>query len=226
MNKTGLNMAAFKRLGSHRKSLVRSGGLLLMALAVMLLFPAAAGAHVTVQPAETVQGRYEVFTVRVPTEKDSATVKVEVRFPEGVDISRFEPKPDWTYQVSKDETGRLTGVVWTAAGAGFGPTEFGEFRMQGRVATSAKELVWKAYQTYADGSVVEWVGAADSDRPASVTTVKAAPAGGADHGHGAAAGGASSGETGGQAQTALYLSIAGLVLGASSLAVSLLRTRK
>ena len=49
--------------------------------------------------------------------------------------------------------------------------------MQGKVDDQAKELVWKAYQTYQDGSLVEWVGAADADKPASVTKVNPAVAG-------------------------------------------------
>ncbi|WP_312859716.1 DUF1775 domain-containing protein [Peribacillus huizhouensis] len=43
--------------------------------------------------------------------------------------------------------------------------------MQGKVADDSKEIVWKAYQTYQDGSVVEWVGAPDAEKPASVTVV-------------------------------------------------------
>ncbi len=56
--------------------------------------------------------------------------------------------------------------------------------MQGKVADDATEIVWKSYQTYQDGSVVEWVGAQDAEKPASVTTVK--PSDGSAHGHGAA----------------------------------------
>lgn len=31
--------------------------------------------------------------------------------------------------------------------------------MEGRVAVDATQIVWKAYQTYEDGTVVEWIGA-------------------------------------------------------------------
>ena len=34
------------------------------------LFSGVASAHVTVQPKETSQGKYEVFTVRIPSEKE------------------------------------------------------------------------------------------------------------------------------------------------------------
>jgi YD repeat-containing protein len=204
--------------------------LLSVCLAAMLLFAGVASAHVTVQPAETTQGKYEVFTVRVPTEKEVATVKVEVKIPEGATVSRFEPKPGWTYELTRDGSGKITSVVWTATGEGLSATEFGEFRMQGKVGNDAKDLVWKAYQTYKDGSVVEWVGADGSDKPASVTKVKPAPAGAADTGgHDT---GASSPEapaaaaSGGASGAPLYLSIAALVLGALALIVSLAKRAK
>ena len=56
--------------------------------------------------------------------------------------------------------------------------------MQGKVDDQAKEIIWKAYQTYQDGSVVEWVGAEDAEKPASVTKVNPAVAG-TTHSHGA-----------------------------------------
>lgn len=191
-----------------------------------LLWAGSAYAHVTVQPNETTQGSYEKFVVRVPTEKEIATVKVEVRFPDSVTISRFEPKPGWTYQLTKDGSGKITGVTRSADGEGLGPTEFGEFAMQGRVADDAREIVWKAYQTYQDGTVVEWVGAAGSDKPASVTEVKPKPAGaGSDsHGHTApasgepAAGGAGSGST-----LSLTVSVAALVVSLLALLLAVRR---
>ncbi|WP_019532822.1 YcnI family protein [Paenibacillus ginsengihumi] len=205
-----------------------------LALIVSLLGASAASAHVTVQPAQAVQGAYEKFTVRVPSEsKDSATVKVEVKFQtDSVSISRFEPKPGWSYEIVKDADGKATGVIWTAEGEGIGPTEFVEFYMQGKVADTATAITWKAYQTYADGSVVEWVGADGSDYPASVTKVAPKPAGAAtdSHGHTTAPAGEGEGKPAaaapaGGSQTPLYLSIAALVLGALSLVISLARGR-
>ncbi|PZE19927.1 YcnI family protein [Paenibacillus xerothermodurans] len=186
-------------------------------------------AHVTVLPKEAVQGSYEKFAVRVPTEKEIPTVKVEVRFPvEAVSISRFEPKPGWTYELTKDDAGKITGVVWTATGEGLSATEFGEFYMQGKVADTAAEIKWKAYQTYKDGSTVEWVGAEGSDKPASVTKVTPKPAGTAldSHGHSSAPAQAASAhpqsaEAGGGDSTPLFLSIAAVVLALVSVIISL-----
>ena len=198
-------------------------------LGVLLMFGAAgaAHAHVIVQPAEVPQGSFQVFTMRVPTEKESATVEVRLAIPDGVTISRFEPKPDWTYEIERNADGKIVSVTWKAEGPGLSATEFAEFRMQGRVANDATELVWKAYQTYADGEVVEWIGAPDADRPASVTRVTpAAGTSASDHDAGATVTTAGSG----QAATArdpltLGLSAAALALAALALLVALRNAR-
>jgi uncharacterized protein YcnI len=67
-------------------------------LAAFSLFTGIASAHVTVLPKETIQGSYEMFTVRVPSENETVpTTQVKVEFPAEVTISRFEPKPGWKY---------------------------------------------------------------------------------------------------------------------------------
>ncbi|WP_135547368.1 YcnI family copper-binding membrane protein [Paenibacillus cymbidii] len=201
-------------------------GSLVFALLLAFSVAGAASAHVTVFPQETTQGTYEKFTVRVPSEKESPTVKVEVKFAtDDVAVSRFEPKPGWKYDIVKSGD-KITGVVWTATGDGLLATEFGEFNMQGKVADTAKDIAWKAYQTYKDGTVVEWTGASDSKTPASVTKVKAKPTGGATDSHGnAVAGGGDAGESS-TSDLPLYLSIAALVLGAAALLAALTRKAK
>lgn len=202
--------------------------MLVLVMFLTLGFAGIASAHVTVQPKEAPAGSYQVFTVRVPSEKDAATTTVKVAIPDGVDVSRFEPKPEWTYEVEKNADGKMTTVTWKATGAGLGATEFGEFRMQGKVKDDAKELVWKAYQTYSDGEIVEWTGAADADKPASVTTVTAAAGDAHRDSHGAVSGDAAGGEApgnGGRDTLTLSLAIAGLVAGVSALFIVLLRRR-
>jgi uncharacterized protein YcnI len=200
-------------------------------IGAITLFVGVASAHVTVQPQETSQGSYEFFTVRVPSEKeDVQTTKVEVKFPEEVNITRFETKPGWTYEVQKDDTGKITSATWTTEGEGLTGSEFVQFTMQGKVGDEATEIKWKAYQTYSDGSVVEWVGAPDADKPASVTTVN--PADGSGHGHAGASADSSNDHSAAgdltndvEAKTAtgnvpLYLSIAALIAGLLALAIS------
>jgi uncharacterized protein YcnI len=199
-------------------------------LGAISLFAGAASAHVTVVPSETAQGKYEVFTVKVPSENETVpTTKIEVKIPEDVNVTRFEPKPGWTYEIQKDDTDKITSVVWSTDGEGLSPTEFAMFNMSGKVGDDATEIVWKAYQTYKDGSVVEWVGAEDADKPASVTVVN--PGDGSGHGHGTAQTTATDEEAtdntdevvsnAKDSKTPLYLSIAALIAGLLSLVFSL-----
>ncbi|MGG1572388.1 YcnI family protein [Fictibacillus sp. NRS-1165] len=153
--------------------------------ASLFIFSGSASAHVVVFPQQTMQGTYEKFSVRVPSEKDVPTVKVKVEIPKDVEISRFEPMPGWRYSIEKDSTGLIKSVTWTAEGKGIAATEFTEFNMQGKVGDKAKKIVWKAYQKYKDGSTVAWEGPESSETPASVTQVMKGNGDAHGHMHGA-----------------------------------------
>ncbi|MGC3787537.1 YcnI family protein [Priestia aryabhattai] len=194
-----------------------------------IAFAGTASAHVVVYPQEATQGSYEKFTVRVPTEKDIPTTKVKIEIPKDVEISRFEPMEGWKYELQKDSSGLITSVTWTATDAGLSPTEFGEFNMQGKVGDNAKKIVWKAYQTYKDGSTVAWEGPADADTPASITTVvKGNGAEGDSHISATNETSATNEATTNDSNTALptTLSIIALVLGIISLIFSLKRKKQ
>ncbi|UVI33754.1 YcnI family protein [Paenibacillus spongiae] len=203
-----------------------------MAMLSVLLFASVASAHVTVMPKQAAQGSYEVFTVRVPSEKENATTKsIKVTVAEGAAVTRVEPKAGWTYELEKGADGAIKSVTWTAEGEGLAQTEFTEFRMSGKVADDAKDLVWKAYQTYSDSEVVEWVGADDNAKyPASITTVTAGTGESDGHGAPAAAGDTAKSEDNaegedGSSMIQLVLSIAALVVSAAALIAALTRRK-
>jgi uncharacterized protein YcnI len=127
-----------------------------------------ASAHVRVLPEEVPAGSFEVFTVRVPTEKDIPTTGVRVEVPEGFTISRVEPVPGWDYEL-EEEAGVISAITWS--GAEIGATEFQQFDVQGQTPEETGEYSWRAFQTYKDDSVVEWIGSEDSEEPASVVRV-------------------------------------------------------
>jgi uncharacterized protein YcnI len=127
-----------------------------------------ASAHVRVLPEEVPADSFEVFTVRVPTEKDVPTTEVRVEVPDGFEISRVEPVPGWDYDL-EEEAGLVSAITWS--GGEIGETEFQQFDVQGRTPQETGDYPWEAFQTYEDGSVVEWVGPEDSEEPASVVRV-------------------------------------------------------
>src|SRR5918997_3884974 len=154
---------------------------LLFAVCVLLGMAGVAWAHVRVLPEEVAADSFEVFTVRGPTEKDIPTTEIRVEVPEGFTVSRVEPVSGWDYEL-EEEAGVVRAITWS--GGEIGETEFRQFNVQGKTPEEPGEYPWNAYQTYEDGSVVEWVGPEDSEEPASVVRVAE---GGAEGGRSGAA---------------------------------------
>lgn len=136
---------------------------------------AIACAHVIVRPPESVAGANEKYTMRVPTEGNSATVRIEVEFPAAAEVSAVDPKTGWSLEQKKDASGKIVGAIWS--GASIAPREASEFSFVARNPGEEAKLVWKVIQIYADGTRSEWTGPAGSRTPASVTLVKKATPG-------------------------------------------------
>lgn len=142
-------------------------------LCTMMVTPLMATAHVTVNPSESSTNAWEKYAVRVPVEKDMNTTEVTLVIPEGILFVSIMPIDNWDYEFEKDESENITSVTWTASEEGIGPNEFIEFLFIASNPGEPGEFSWEAFQTYEDGSVVEWTGEPDSDEPASVTQVVA-----------------------------------------------------
>ena len=141
-----------------------------LAIVFGALLPASLGAHAVVQPAEAPPGAYQRYVLRVPTEREVPTTRVEIRFPAAVTVVSFADVPGWDLEVVTDSAGRIVGAAWTGT---LPPQRFVEFPF---VAVNPREdgtIAWPVTQTYAGGEVVEWAGPEGSDTPASVTRVTA-----------------------------------------------------
>jgi uncharacterized protein YcnI len=126
-------------------------------------------AHIRIAPVESAPGAREKYTMRVPNEKQVATVRVEGEFPAGLDIYDFEFKPGWKIDFKKDDKGKIVGATWTGK---VSPYEFVEFGMLGINPKEATTLVWKFVQYYEDGSKEEFTGPVGSRLPSPVTTLR------------------------------------------------------
>jgi uncharacterized protein len=166
-----------------------------IAAIVALAAPAAAQAHVTLQPNEAPAGGFARLDFRVPNERDNAsTTKIQLQLPDGFAEASYEPVPGWKVQVKKaklataikTDDGTVTEgvkeITWTGK-PGIPPGGFQDFGLSVQVPGKAGDkLTFKAVQTYSNGEVVRWIGPEGSDTPAPVVSVTAA----AD-GHGSAA---------------------------------------
>jgi len=200
-----------------------------------LALPAAAQAHVTLQPSSAPAGAFMKLDVRVPTELDNAsTSKVDVRFPAGFAAARYQAVPGWKVRVItkklatpiQTDDGPITEgidrMVWTRTSSvgGIRPGQFQDFPISVQIPGKAGDkLTFKALQTYSNGEVVRWIGAPGADTPAPQVTVTAASAQGAAAARGTHAGTGANG--GGTAQAAATshddgangLTIAALAIG-------------
>jgi uncharacterized protein YcnI len=221
----------------HRKTIVAT------ALGALAL-PAAASAHVTLQPSQAPAGGFTVLNVRVPNEEDKAsTKKLALQLPHGFASVSYQAVPGWTAKVKtgklakpvKTDDGLVTTevdvITWTATGAGIGPGQFQDFPLSVQVPGKAGDtLVFKAVQTYSNGDIVRWIeptppSGTEPEHPAPVVDVTAA----ADE-HAAApaatttptsssssSSGDSNGASKGLAITALIVGALGLVAGGAAL---------
>jgi uncharacterized protein YcnI len=123
----------------------------------------AASAHVTVTPQQSAPGAREKYELRVPNERKSATITVEFRFPATLRVTAVEQKPGWSAEAIRDSSGNLAGVRWVG---NLPPEQFTEFGLLGVNPANGGELVFTATQAFADGTKIEWSGAAGSKTPA------------------------------------------------------------
>lgn len=205
---------------------------LALAAIAALALPAAAGAHVTLQPSEAAAGSYTVLDVRVPNESEDAnTTKVDVQFPPGFASASYQPVPGWSVKVIREKlpkpvqtddgpiTEGVSEIIWS--GGKIAPGEFIDFPLSVQIpGTEGDELTFKALQTYDDGEVVRWIGAPESEHPAPQVTVTAEEG----HDHGSASEGQESSTSDdaskGLGIAALIVGALGLLAGGAALARS------
>lgn len=153
-----------------------------------------AWAHVTVDPATAPKGGEATIRFRVPNEQTNLNVvKVDIAFPTdhpllGVDV---EPVAGWTSTVTEVKLNppvqtddgpvaqAVSEIVWSANSGGFLPGQFQEFPvLVQRLPTDSTAVVFKALQSYSDGSIVRWIdpvvaGQAAPDHPTPILTLTA-----------------------------------------------------
>jgi len=153
--------------------LKRSAAVAGMVAVLTLALAVPASAHVTVNPNTAVQGGYAKVTFRVPNESDTdSTTKVEVNLPADAPFASVSLKPvaGWTMVSVTSKlakpieahgtpiTEAVSKITWTATGdAAIKPGQFQEFDVSLGPLPEVPQVVFKALQTYSDGTVVRWI---------------------------------------------------------------------
>ncbi len=139
-----------------------------------------AAAHVTVSPSSIPQGTDDVIlTFRVPNESQTAAVTgLKIQFPLTHPIVLVNPEAGTGWQVSV-VTSKLPKPITTDDGTFTSTTseidwsggtipvgQFGEFDVLAQgIPSGTDELVFKAIQSYSDGTVVSWIQVPDKAVP-------------------------------------------------------------
>lgn len=125
----------------------------LASIVALSMIPGAAFAHVVVKPAETAVGSFDTYTVSVPNEKEVAVTGVKLDVPKGLSYVTPTTKPEWTIDVEKDGD-TVRSITWKDGTVPAGQRQ--DFTFSAQAPSAAGDITWKAYQTYADGTVVAW----------------------------------------------------------------------
>lgn len=154
----------------HKKKFLLSA----ITVCVALLFIALpASAHVTVNPATSTTEAWEIYSVKIPVEKDVDTNKIVIKIPDNVEFKMYEPVEGWNVTTQTDDSEKVSTVTWeadsedTAIRAG----EYRIFSFTAKNPSETGQVAWDAFQYYADGSIVEWTGDSDSELPHSITEI-------------------------------------------------------
>jgi uncharacterized protein YcnI len=158
---------------------VQRVGIPLAATAGALAFVGSALAHAEMSPSIALAKNLQLFSLAVPTEKESATTtKVELTPPSGFSIDSFVPAPGWKREAQTTGTGEDTTVEKVTWSGGKVPTEEDALFQFLASADAAKTYTFKVRQTYSDGTVVDWSGPESSDTPAPRVEAKSSLGGG------------------------------------------------
>ena len=142
---------------------------LVVAAALGLVIAAQAGAHAELTPKKVSAGSVATFVLAVEGEEGGPTVKIAMQLPPGMANLKPATTPGWQ--------ANLGGSVITWTGGRIPQGETGEFEIAGQFPRSpGKTLKFPVVQTYADGTVVRWIGAASSQTPAPTIQLTAAAA--------------------------------------------------
>lgn len=174
-----------------------------------------ASAHVVVDAEHPAPGNWAVITFEVPNESEngSLTTQLNVTLPQGTPAS-VETMPGWTAKLDSDvAAGTVRSVTWTAApGTGIPVEQFALFRLSVKLPNTDK-ATFPAAQTYSDGTVVKWdqpdtPNGSEPEHPVPTLELSAQT------------------QRPERDATALWLAIAGLVVGSAGVVLGLLRFRR
>jgi uncharacterized protein YcnI len=145
-----------------------------IAYGLLLGWAATAWGHVDVVPRQSIAKRWETYTLRVPTEMATATVKLQVIVPAAFEIEMVEHRQDWQIDTVRDAQGLVREMVWS--GGRVPPQTFDEFKFMARNPAEPALYRWEMTQVDESGESAKWTAQTQILAPEQIGSQQAAEA--------------------------------------------------
>ena len=106
---------------------------LALAAAALLVFPAAAAAHVEMSPDRVDPGSFTLYTVLSPDEGEQPLTGLRLTVPDGMEVDAAAATPGFTTELVRDQAHRIVAISWQ--GGSVAPDELGLFRFSASVGS-------------------------------------------------------------------------------------------
>lgn len=111
--------------------------------------------HIDLEPRQSIAKRWETYTLRVPTETKTATVKIHVVVPQVFEIEMVEHSQVWQIDTVRDDRGFIRELTWRD---GYIPPQtFAEIKFLARNPANPGLYRWDMTQYDEAGEGAVWV---------------------------------------------------------------------
>lgn len=110
--------------------------------------------HADLDPRQSAPGKWETYTLSVPTETEVATSKLRLLVPREFEIEMLEHSEVWQITKIRDERGFIREVTWN--GGSIPPQTFSTFKLLIKNPPTPGMYFWKIEQHYKDGTSATW----------------------------------------------------------------------
>jgi MYXO-CTERM domain-containing protein len=127
---------------------------LALAAAVLLVFPAAASAHVEMSPDRVDPGSFTLYTVLSPDESEQPLTGLRLTVPDGMEVEAAAATPGFITELVRDQSHRVVAISWQ--GGSVAPDDLALFRFSASVGSDERTLHLVGVHTFADGTTKVW----------------------------------------------------------------------
>lgn len=138
----------------HETTWWRETTRLLWGCLVTVSFVTTAAAHIDLEPRQSIPKRWEMYTLRVPTETTVPTVKIYLHVPADFEIETIAHSRIWQISTTRDERGYIRDLTWS--GGQIPPQRFEELKFLARNPDKAGKYTWEMTQYYQEGEPSTW----------------------------------------------------------------------